>query len=119
MQKFMERIFIYFLILFFASCTDSEDEFYDLKYEPQSVFVKTKAFVLAPEMFKIINRYRFQVEIADNTFYVTDLQGVRLEEILNDLNTRSYVNDGVWKATGYLHAIERIKTLDSYIDLKA
>jgi hypothetical protein len=119
MMKLMNRIFIYSIILFFASCTDSEDEFYDLKYEPQSVFVKTKAFVLTPEMFKIINRYDFQVEVADNAFYVTELPGDRLEEILDDLNTRAYVNDGVWKATGYLHALNgKIHVFTRLFDIK-
>jgi hypothetical protein len=104
MMKLINRIFIYSLILFFASCTDSDDEFYDLKYEPQSVLVKTKATVLTSDLFYFINGFEFEVKSADNAFYVSGQSGDRLEEILEDLNTRAYINDGVWKATGYLHA---------------
>jgi hypothetical protein len=119
MLKFMIRIFIYFLIVLFASCTDSGEEFYDLKYEPQSVLVKTKATVLTSDLFDFINSFDFEVKSADNAFYVSSKSEGRLEEILDDLNTRAYVNDGVWKATGYLHALNgKIHVFTRLFDIK-
>jgi hypothetical protein len=104
MNKYSKRLLTVFFILVFGSCTDSDDDFHDLKYEPQSVLVKTKGTVLTTDLFDFINGFDFEVKSVDYADYVSKQSGDRLDEILEDLNTRTYVNDGVWKATGYLHA---------------
>lgn len=111
---------IIFLFLL-SACAETEDPLpeKELEFESQSVLVKTNATFLTTKLFEFINGFDFEVKSVNNAFYVTDLSGDKLEEILNDLNTRSYINDGVWKATGYLHAINgKIHVFTRFFDIK-
>lgn len=109
-----------FLFLLFA-CAETEEPLVEneLEFEPQSVLVKTNATFLTNDIFDLINGFDFEVKSVNNAFYITELPGDRLEGILDDLNTRHYINDGVWKATGYLHAINgKIHVFTRFFDIR-
>jgi len=107
MKKYIiVTIFIFLLSL--MSCQEDTTEFeqddLNIEFVPGELLIGIKSNVDIKSVFDLINESNFRVDKINSLTFNSDLPSDSLEYILNQLNSKSYTNDGLnWFTTGYLH----------------
>ena len=101
----MKNIFILLAVFgFLTSCSNDDSENETQEFVPGEVSVGIKSGTEIDELFDFINLFNHQVDNVNSLTFTSDLPSNNLQLILDNLNEKTYTNDGVnWFVTGYLH----------------
>ena len=88
------------LILNFSTTNKVLSYRYDLY---NGISVKTNKSFTINKVFDLINSLDLDVELINYGTYVSNMPSDNLQFILNNLNSKPYINDAVWPVYGYLH----------------
>lgn len=104
----MKRLFTLLLLTSLLSafqCGREEVEPVENEFVPGELFIGTRATTTLPQAFSLLNSYPFTILSISTPTYISTLSTNSVESLERILNTKAYINDGVWKATVYRHAL--------------
>ena len=101
----MKKITLSIIVIgFLSACSNDDFESDTREFEPGKVSVGIKSGTEINELFDFINLFNHQVDNVNSLTFTSDLPSDNLQLILDNLNEKTYTNDGVnWFVTGYLH----------------
>jgi len=103
----MHRTYLLALVLLpLMSCAKEEvapDD--DMEFVPGEVLLGTKEATTLPQAFALINSRSLSILSVSTPLYTSALPLDSLGSIERALNAKPYINDGVWKAGVYRHAL--------------
>ncbi|GAA4289874.1 hypothetical protein [Aestuariibaculum suncheonense] len=87
--------------IFFVSCSTSDSR----EFVAGEVLVGIKSGTDISNTFELINLLQLKVENIRSLTFTSEMPSDNLQYILDELNSKSYTNDGVdWFVTGYIHS---------------
>ena len=91
------------LIGFSTSCSNDDSEIESQEFVPGEVSVGIKSGTDINNLFNFINQFELEVDMIYSLSFTSDLPSEKLKFVLNNLNAKTYTNDGKnWFVTGYL-----------------
>ena len=108
----MRRTYLLALVLLpLMSCAKEEvapDD--DTEFVPGEVIIGTKETTTIPQAFALVNSHSLGILSVSTPLYTSRLPLDSLGYIERALNAKPYINDGVWKAHVYRHALTGVLT---------
>ena len=101
----MKKLLVIVCIIgFLSSCSNNDSEIETQEFVPREVFVGIKSGTDIKDLFNFINQFELEVDNVNSLSFTSDLPSDNLQYVLDNLNKKTYTNDGVnWFVTGYLH----------------
>lgn len=113
----MKRLFTLFLLTSLLSafqCGEKEivEPAAETEFVSGELFMGTRATTTLPQAFKLVNNYPFTILYIAGPTYVSTLPTDNVESLKRVLDSKSYLNDSIWKAAIYHHAITGVLTVN-------
>ncbi|HEX8350715.1 MAG TPA: hypothetical protein VF598_12195 [Hymenobacter sp.] len=83
----------------------------DTEFVPGELLLGTKETTSLPQAFSLLNSRPFSILSISTPIYTSAMPADSLGYIERTLNAKSYVNDGIWKAHVYQHALTGTLTI--------
>lgn len=101
----MKKAFILLAIIgILTSCSSDDSDKNIREFVAGEVSVGLKSGTEIQNLFNFINQFELEVDNISSLSFTSELPSENLQFILDNLNAKSYTNDGLdWFVSGYLH----------------